>query len=142
MKKRTIILACLLTLSTIVSAQIKTAVIESYPLPAVYTASTVYSLQAGGNTLPAFQFDKKYDYAHFSLAASRAELVITLMSGEAITSFNLSPKKWNIPATAQGNQLHFTNTEDAYLSVKINAQMELVIVIDAREKQPPAETGK
>jgi hypothetical protein len=142
MKKKTIILACLLTLSTIVSAQIKTAVIESYPLPAVYTASTVYSLQAAGKAIPVIQFDKKYDYAHFSMAAGNVELVINLMPGEAITSYNISPKKWNIPATAHGNQLSFTITKDAYLIVKINAHKELVIAIDAMEKQPPAVTGK
>ena len=116
--------------------------IYAYPLPAVYTASTVFSLQAAGISIPVVSYNDRYDYAHFSMSKGKAEIVITLLAGTEVTGYNISPRKLKIIARAEGNRLVFRMSRDAYLIVKINATRELIIAADAVETNKPASSGK
>jgi hypothetical protein len=116
--------------------------IYAYPMPAIYHASQVFSLQASGQNVPVIDYNPKYDYAHFSMSNGRAEIVITLLHSTGITDFNISPKKLAIPARREGDKLIFTLNKGEYLIVKVNQLKELVIAADAEEQNKPASSGK
>jgi hypothetical protein len=116
--------------------------VYTYPLPAIYNTSAVYSLQVAGVPIAVTGYNDKYDYAHFSMSKGRAEVVITLLKNTAITAYVISPKKLAIPGRVENNQLKFTLYKDAYLIIKINALKELIITADPEEQDKPAASGK
>jgi hypothetical protein len=120
----------------------KQASVTANPLPAIYTASQVYSLSVNGTDVPVTAYNPKYDYAGFSMSKGTAEITITVLPGEEVAEYNISPKKLLLEGVKKGNRLVFTLTKDEYLIVKINRQKELVIAADAKEKNTPPPSGK
>jgi hypothetical protein len=116
--------------------------IFTYPLPFIYSPSTVFSLEVSGVSVPVTSYNDKYDYAHFSMSKGRAELIITLLDNAEVSAYYISPAKLALPARAAGRQLHVTLFKDAYLIVRIKGRKELVIAADAEEKDKPAAAGK
>jgi len=119
-----------------------TAEIYSYPMPGIYHASSVFTLEVNGKKIPVVGYNSKYDYAHFSLSAGKAEALVTLVPGQAVTSYRISPEKKEIKGILSGNQLKFYLKEGDYLIVKINNLRELVIAADVVEKDQPTSSGK
>ena len=116
--------------------------VETYPLPAIYAASPLLSLQAGGVAVPVVDYNPKYDYAHFSVSGGSVRVVITLLDGAPVTDYSISPRKEGIVASKEGNRLVFELKHDQYLIVKINQLKELVILADPAETDVPAASGK
>ena len=122
-------------------APAKAATITTYPLPSVYTQSTVYSLKADGVTIPVVSYNGDYDYANFSMTGGAATLEVTVTGAASISSYSISPKKLNLTGTTSGNKLTFTISKDEYLIVQINGLRRLVIAADPAETDKPASSG-
>jgi hypothetical protein len=116
--------------------------IISYPMPAIYHQSLIFSVQAGGIIVPVVDYNPKYDYAHFSMSKGSVEITVILPQGTVVTDCYISPRKLAIPAIKKGNKLTFVLNKDNYLIIKINKLKELVIAADAEEKDKPQATGK
>jgi rhamnogalacturonyl hydrolase YesR len=116
--------------------------VESYPLPSIYGASFLLSLQVGDVAVPIVDYNPKYDYTHFSVAGGPVQVVITLLDGSPVTDYFISPKKTGIVAVKDGNKLIFELKHDQYLIVKINQLKELVILADPPETDIPPVSGK
>jgi hypothetical protein len=116
--------------------------VDVYPLPPVYGASQLFSLKAGGVTVPVVDYTPAYDYAHFSLSRGAVRVEIMLLEGSPVADYSISPKKEGIVAEKSGRRLIFTLQHDQYLIVRINAFKELVIAADPPEKSKPAASGK
>lgn len=111
-----------------------------YPLPSIYSASTSYALKADSINVPVVSY-AQYDYAHFSMAEGPVTLEVTALGKSSIDAYRITPKKLNLPATANGNKLTFTLQDPQYLIVKISDQKELVIAVDPGETDKPAASG-
>lgn len=121
----------------------QSAAINCYPLPALYQASTEYTLEVNGKSVPVVHYNKHYDYAGFAMGMGTAGITVTITRpGSEVTAWRISPQKLQILAVKAGNQLRFTLTGDAYLIVKINDVKELVIMADREEDNRPEATGK
>jgi hypothetical protein len=117
--------------------------IAVYPVPAIYPASSAFTLKAGTRVIPVISYTDKYDYAHFSMSAgSPVDIEITALEQWEITTYRISPGKLQLPAVKEHNKLRFTLQQDEYLIVKINQGKELVIAADPAETDQPAATGK
>jgi hypothetical protein len=141
MNKPAIIIAFLMIAAASYAGDGKARVV-SYPLPAIYTASTVFALEVGGVPVAVTGYNDKYDYAHFSMSKGSAEVVITLLNNTEVTAYHISPKKLRIAGGMKNNQLRFMLNKDAYLIIKINGLKELVICADPEEQDKPAAEGK
>ncbi|TPX12707.1 uncharacterized protein E0L32_000884 [Thyridium curvatum] len=129
------------TLLTSVCASV-CASVTTYPRPALYSASTDFSLTVGGTSVPTVKFYDGYDYAQLSMDEGKdTEYKITLSSGASISSYSISPKKLKIAATVSGSTLTFKVKKAYYLIVKINSLKEFVIVADPSETDKPASSG-
>ncbi|WP_438480821.1 glycosyl hydrolase family 28 protein [Oleiharenicola lentus] len=122
---------CLSLSATLVSR----AVIEAYPRPYVFPASTTYSLSVDGVSVPVIKFDGGYDYAHFSRVSGSMNLSVTLLSG-AITQWAISPAKLGITPTVSGSTMAFTLSQERYLIIAMNGLRRLVIAIDPPYTKP------
>src|SRR5688572_20309791 len=126
MNKPAIIIAFLMIAAASYAGDGKARVV-SYPLPAIYHASTVFALEVAGVPVAVTGYNDKYDYAHFSMSKGRAEVVITLLNNTEVTAYHISPQKLRIAGGMKNNQLRFMLNKDAYLIIKINGLKELVI---------------
>jgi len=131
---RSVAMACLIASSVSISPA---TVIQSYPLPSIYTASTVYALSVNGVSIPVTSYNSYYDYAHFSMSGGSATVTVTLIP-QAITSSSISPKKYNISATTSGSTYTFTIPSNRYLIVQLNSYRRLVIAADPGDTAPPS----
>ncbi|MDB5112282.1 MAG: coagulation factor 5/8 type domain protein [Mucilaginibacter sp.] len=131
----------LLFLGLFVQAANKTKIF-TYPLPAIYHQSQLFSLQVSGIAVPVVDYNPKYDYAEFSMSKGSVKISVTLPEGTEVNDYYISPRKLAISAVKKGNQLIFTLVKDAYIIVKINKLKELVIAADAEEKDKPQSSGK
>jgi polygalacturonase len=127
--------ACFLAGSTCVNA------ITVYPLPPIYRQSNTFSLSVAGRNVPITAGQDKYEYAHFLMEENEVQVLITL-ANQPVVSYQISPKKWNIKAEANGSSLRFSIKKGQYLIVKINSEKELVIAADATGAHQPAKRGK
>ncbi|MDG0811170.1 hypothetical protein [Cohnella rhizosphaerae] len=93
------------------------AIVQSYPMPSIYTASQVYSLKAGSEAVPVIEYLPEYDYAEFSFSGT---VSIEVTADEPITSYSISPLAKNIQGTVDGNKLTFTLSSSTYVIVDIN----------------------
>lgn len=114
------------------------ATIQSYPMPSIYSASSVFSLKADNTSIPVISYVPKYDYAEFSFSGT---VNIEVQVGEAITSYSISPLAKNITAGINGNKLTFTLSASTYVIVEINNLKRLVIAADPLETDIPAASG-
>jgi hypothetical protein len=142
MNKGTIIIIAFVLTCMRANAGDGMARVFSYLLPAIYQPSAVFSLEAAGISIPVISYNDKYDYAHFAMSKGKLEITIALPDSSVVSAWYISPRKLSIPAQAQGNRLRLTLQKDAYLIVKINRLKELIIAVDAEEKDRPASEGK
>ncbi len=113
-------------------------VLQNYPMPSIYTASSVFSLQANGSNVPVISYVGDYDYAQFSFSGS---VNIEVTASENISSFSISPMSKYIKGTVSGKKLSFTLTTSTYVIVKINNLKKIVIAADPLETDIPASSG-
>ncbi|MFC4302503.1 family 16 glycoside hydrolase [Cohnella boryungensis] len=114
------------------------ATIQNYPMPSIYTASSVFSLKADNEAIPVISYLADYDYAQFSFSGTvRIEVTVN----EPITAYSISPQAKNIEGTVNGNKLTFTLSSSTYVIVKINNLKKLVIAADPLETDIPPSTG-
>ncbi|MFD3257223.1 family 16 glycoside hydrolase [Paenibacillus lentus] len=115
------------------------ATIQNYPMPSIYTASSVFSLKADNQAIPVISYLADYDYAQFSFDGT-VNLEVTV--NEPITSFSISPMAKNIEGTVNGNKLTFSLSSSTYVIVKINDwKKKIVIAADPLETDIPPSTG-
>jgi hypothetical protein len=110
-----------------------------YPMPSIYTASSLYSLKADNQAIPVISYKDNYDYAQFSFSGV---VRIEVAANVPITSYSISPMAKNIEGTVNGNKLTFTLSSSTYVIVKINDQRKkIVIAADPLETDIPPSTG-
>jgi len=113
----------------------------AYPLPSLYTASSVYSLKAGGKDIPVVSYVNEYDYAEFSMSDAPISLEVTALRATNIDSYTISPLKLGLAGTIAGNALTFPLQGHQYLIIKIAGFKRLVIAADPAETDVPAASG-
>ncbi|WP_246061767.1 family 16 glycoside hydrolase [Paenibacillus oralis] len=115
------------------------ATIQNYPMPSIYTASSVFTLKADNETIPVIKYLDDYDYAQFSFSGT---VKIEVTANAPITSYSISPQAKNIKGTVTGNKLTFTLSSSTYVIVKINDwKKKMVIAADPLETDIPPSTG-
>ncbi|WP_059053190.1 family 16 glycoside hydrolase [Paenibacillus senegalimassiliensis] len=114
------------------------ATIQNYPMPSIYTASSVFSLKANGNSVPVIAYVSDYDYAQFSFSGT---VTLEVTASENIDSYSISPMAKNIQGTVSGKKLTFTLSSSTYVIVKINDLKKIVIAADPLETDIPASSG-
>ncbi|WP_238656101.1 family 16 glycoside hydrolase [Paenibacillus piscarius] len=128
------------------------ATIQNYPMPSIYTPSSVYSLKVNNETVPVVKYLPDYDYAQFSFEGT---ISLEVTADQPITSYSISPLAKNITGTVNGNKLTFTLSASTYVIVDINApanedpnekdpdkrRKRLVIAADPLETDIPASSG-
>ncbi|WP_168120407.1 family 16 glycoside hydrolase [Paenibacillus sp. HB172176] len=115
------------------------ATIQNYPMPSIYTASSVFSLKADNQTIPVISYKDDYDYAEFSFSGT---VSIEVTNNVPITSYSISPQAKNIEGTVSGNKLTFSLSSSTYVIVKINDQKKkIVIAADPLETNIPPSSG-
>lgn len=128
------------------------ATIQNYPMPSIYTPSSVYSLKVNNEAVPVVKYLPDYDYAQFSFDGT---ISLEVTADQPITSYSISPLAKNITGTVNGNKLTFTLSASTYVIVDINApanedpnekdpdkrRKRLVIAADPLETDIPASSG-
>ncbi|MFB5761236.1 family 16 glycoside hydrolase [Paenibacillus medicaginis] len=115
------------------------ATIQNYPMPSIYTASSVFSLKADNKAIPVISYLADYDYAQFSFSGT---VNIEVTASEPITSYSISPQAKNIKGTVNGNKLTFSLSSSTYVIVKINDwKKKMVIAADPLETDIPPSSG-
>lgn len=128
------------------------ATIQNYPMPSIYTPSSVYSLKVNNEAVPVVKYLPDYDYAQFSFEGT---ISLEVTADKPITSYSISPLAKNITGTVNGNKLTFTLSASTYVIVDINApanedpnekdpdkrRKRLVIAADPLETDIPASSG-
>lgn len=114
------------------------AVLQNYPMPSIYTASSVFSLKANGSSVPVIHYVTDYDYSEFSFSGT---VSIEVTASENIQSYSISPAAKNIQGTVNGNKLTFTLSTSTYVIVIINNLKKIVIAADPLETDIPASSG-
>ncbi len=132
-------LALIITATVYVpTATYAAATIQSYPMPSIYSASSVFSLKADSTNIPVVSYLDDYDYAEFSFSGT---ITIQVTASENITSYSISPMAKNITGTVNGNKLTFSLSSSTYVIIKINNLKKLVIAADPLETDIPASSG-
>ncbi|WP_020617696.1 family 16 glycoside hydrolase [Paenibacillus daejeonensis] len=138
--------------ATLLETTDEAAIIQNYPMPSIYTPSSIYSLRADQESVPVIQYKPEYDYAQFSFAGT---VSIEITANEPITSYSISPLAKNIEGTVDGNKLTFTLSTSTYVIVDINEdpnervdesdpakiRKRLVIAADPLETDIPDASG-
>ncbi|ETT77125.1 glycoside hydrolase family protein [Paenibacillus sp. FSL R7-277] len=128
------------------------ATIQNYPMPSIYTPSSVYSLKVNNENVPVVKYLPDYDYAQFSFEGT---ISLEVTADKPITSYSISPLAKNITGTVNGNKLTFTLSASTYVIVDINTpanedpnekdpdkrRKRLVIAADPLETDIPASSG-
>ncbi|WP_256975636.1 family 16 glycoside hydrolase [Paenibacillus sp. MY03] len=115
------------------------ATIQNYPMPSIYTASSVYSVRADSQSVPVISYMPDYDYAQFSFDGT---VSIEVTFNAPITSYSISPLAKNIEGTVNGNKLTFSLASSTYVIVEINGlRKRLVIAADPLETNIPPSSG-
>lgn len=132
------------------------AVIQNYPMPSIYTASSAFSLKVNNEAVPVINYQSEYDYAGFSFDGT-VSIEVTTLGNKPIESYSISPLAKNIQGTVNGskNKLTFTLSASTYVIVDINEdpnenydetdrtkhRKRLVIAADPLETNIPASSG-
>ena len=138
-RKRALFVVLWLVLG-IVSARSQ-AMIDTYPLPSIYTNSTCYTLTVNGVNVPVVNYTPVYDYAEFSMSNGTANIQVTATAQSEITSYNISPEKLGLTGAISGNTLSFTITNTQYLIVSIDGLKPFALCADPMETNVPPSSG-
>jgi hypothetical protein len=115
------------------------ATIQNYPMPSIYTASSVYAVKADNQAVPVISYLDDYDYAQFSFDGT---VSIEVTFNQPITSFSISPLAKNIEGTVNGNKVTFSLSSSTYVIMEINGlRKRLVIAADPLETNIPPSSG-
>lgn len=115
--------------------------IQTYPMPSIYSASSIYALTVNGTNIPVVSYTGDYDYAELSMPNGATTFQVTALTQSSISSASVSPQKLGIVTTTSGNKLTFTISTNQYLIVQINGQRRLIIAADAAETDVPPANG-
>lgn len=134
-----VVFAILMTVLLPRSTGAAPATIQNYPMPSIYTASSVFSLKADNQSIPVISYMPDYDYAHFSFDGT---VSLEVTASEPITSYSISPLAKNIEGTVNGNKLTFSLSSSTYVIVEINGwRKRIVIAADPLETNIPPSSG-
>lgn len=114
------------------------ATVIPYQLPAIYPTSTVWKVSVDGKNVPVTS-NTNYSYARFAMSG-HVNVTIDSLVTSTVDTIRISPKKLGIKPWASGSRVSFTLKDDAYLIVKINSLLEIVIIADALEWKAPRLT--
>ncbi|MBL7188068.1 MAG: hypothetical protein ISS70_17235 [Phycisphaerae bacterium] len=126
-------IVCLLQLAF--AGQIVRAEVIPYPRAAGERANLDFlSVKIDGIPVDTVSTDMNVGYAHFAFSGAVAVEVTTT---EMIETFDLSPHRYGIQATAKGNVLSFRLFQPRKLHLKINGLRRFFIFADPPEVNPP-----
>ena len=92
------------------------------------------SIRVNDTPIDTVSTDMNVGYAHFAFSGTVAVEVIVR---ETINTFDLSPHRYGIHATANGNVLSFHLSQRRKIHLKINDLPRFFIFADAPEEDPP-----
>jgi hypothetical protein len=143
MKKNMRNIFCLCSLFFLFSGIAFGAVVP-YPLFSGESASTVYSVQVNGVTVPVHSYNKAH-YVHFAFSGI-ANVVVTVNGG--VSAYTLSPVSYSIVSTSSSGTVSFSIKEPRKLILRkvknssgANVAPSLVIFAESLEENPISPTG-
>jgi len=132
-KLQAVTIACLLQL-TFASQTIGAEVFPYARVPGDRTNPDFLSVRVNGAPVDTVSTDMNVGYTHFAFAGT---VFVEVIATETIKTFDLSPHRDGIEATAKGNVLSFRLSQPKKLHLKINNLPRFFIFADAPEKNPP-----
>jgi polygalacturonase len=119
----------------------------AYPAAPYDGASGTYMLKADSTTIPVTSYyGGRYSFGHLAFEGTTT-FVLTTRSGEAITSYNISPHAFGITGSVSGSNLTFSVTQgkSTYLIINVStssgALEPMVIAGDTQETGAPTIGG-
>jgi len=129
----TSVIVCLLQLAF--ACQIVGADVIPYPRIPGYGANFEFiSVKIDGVPVDTLSTDMNVGYAHFAFSGT---VTVEVTTRETIETFDLSPHRYGIQVTVQGNVLSFRLSQPRKLHLKINGLRRFFIFADAPEVNPP-----
>ena len=126
-------IVCLLQLAF--AGQTVRAEVIPYPRADGHRANLDFlSLKVDGIPVDTVSTDMNVGYTHFAFSGT---VVVEVTTKETIETFDLSPHRYEIQATAKGNVLSFRLSQPRKLHLKINGLRRFFIFADAPEVNPP-----
>ncbi len=116
------------------------ATITPVPLTTAHSASSVYTLQVNGVSVPVNGYSG-YDYAEFMMGSGDAEIAITKSNGTNVGATYITPMKMGYTPAHSGSTSRFTIHGPQYLIVKLDTGRRLVISAEPSETDAPAASG-
>lgn len=92
------------------------------------------SIRVNDTPIDTVSTDMNVGYAHFAFSGTVA---VEVIARETINTFDLSPHRYGIHATANGNVLSFHLSQPRKMHLKINGLPRFFIFADAPEEDPP-----
>jgi len=92
------------------------------------------SVRVNDTPIDTVSTDMNVGYAHFAFSGT---VIVEVVARETIKTFDLSPHRYGIHATANGNVLSFHLSRPRKLHLKINDLPRFFIFADAPEEDPP-----
>ena len=124
---------CLLPLAF--AGQIVEVEVVPYPrVPGGRASLDFPSVRINGVPVDTVSTDMNVGYAHFAFSGAVA---VEVTAKETIRTFDLSPHRYGIQATAKGNVLSFRISQPRKLHLKINGLRRFFIFAEAPEVNPP-----
>jgi len=126
-------IVCLLQLAF--ASQIVRAEVIPYPRAAGEPANFDFlSVKVDGVLVDTMSTDMNVGYAHFAFSGAVA---VEVTATETIETFDLSPHRYGIQATAKGNVLSFRLSQPRKLHLKVNGLRRFFVFADPPEVNPP-----
>jgi len=138
MKRVIGLLVSLLLLGT--CGEVGAAVIAYPRVPGYRLNSDFLSVKANGIPVDTVTTDVTVGYVHFAFSGT---VTVEVTVRETIRTFDLSPHRYEINATADGKVLSFQLSQPRKLHLKVNNLSRFFIFADAPETNPPklGQTG-
>jgi polygalacturonase len=119
----------------------------AYPSAPYHSASGTYTLKADSTTIPVEGlYNGRYSYGHLAFQGTTT-FALTVKSGAAITSYNISPHDFGVTGSVNGSTLTFsvTQAKSTYLIISVStsagALEPMVIAGDPQETNIPTIGG-
>lgn len=147
-KRYALILAVLLASAIGTTVHAAASYLLAYPKAGYEISSGIFTLKADNTLIDVVHYYNKYSYAHLAYEGT-ATFTVSLKSGAAITSFDISPHSYGLDATAivSGSNLTFSLPQagSRYLVIKISTSSgtleNLFIAADPQETGVPTIGG-
>jgi hypothetical protein len=119
--------------------------LPSPPAPSSWVLGSSWNITAGGSThidVRAFQPDHNGTTAYYTARCGiDAPTTFVVDAGVATSGSTISPKNYNIAATASGNTLTFTLQSSQYIEINVPGKPTLCLLADPIEVNPPPSSG-